>query len=116
MPAMMLPLNSQNYKCATIASPTPRNTPATERPSHLNLFGGNLPPSRSSEYLYQNLPTPGMTENPLSWHMRLEKSSSLQANRKTKNVTQDDPTYPAPDDLERFLYGNAAFNLEDAVF
>ena len=115
---MMLPLNTQNYKCATIASPiAPRNTPCQERPSKLDLFP---PSSKSNEFLFenQNLPTPGLGENPLSFHMRLhEKTNSLQADRK-ESGSADDPTFPAVDDLERFLYGNAAFNLEvtDSTF
>ena len=109
----MLPLDS-NYKCATIASPTPRNTPQ-DRPSHLSFLAHSghaaLSPSRSTE----NLPTPGLAENPLSFHMRLhEKSNSLQNAQRAANgnARRDDPTYAAPDDLERFLYGNAAMNLE----
>ena len=59
-----------------------------------------------------NLPTPGWGEAPLSFHQRLnEKSSSLQGHTKSQNH-RDDSSFPVPDELERFLYGNAALNLE----
>ena len=62
-----------------------------------------------------NLPTPGWGEAPLSFHERLnaKQSSSLQGFTKAR-ADIDDATFPVPDELERFLYGNAALNLEQS--